>query len=125
MKTLMPIGGNENHKKPIVLQEFVRRAGGESADVVIFPQPSILSETGNDYARLFLDLGARSARSLEFRTRAESFYDSFLTAVQSGSGIFFSGGTQMRLPSMIVASLIVSARRSFLRGFSRRTRPRP
>lgn len=101
MKTLMPIGGNENHKKPIVLQEFVRRAGGENAEIVIFPQPSILRETGNVYARLFLDLGARSARSLEFRTRAESYDESFLTTVRSATGIFISGGTQMRLPATI------------------------
>lgn len=101
MTLLMPIGGNENHKKPVVLQEFVRRAGGNNADIVIFPQPSILKETGNDYARLFLDLGARSTRSLEFRTRTESFDDDFLKAVQSASGIFISGGTQMRLPSTI------------------------
>lgn len=101
MKTLMPIGGNENHKKPIVLQEFVNRAGGENADIIIFPQPSILEGTGKEYARLFLDLGAHTARSLDFRTRAESFDDSFLEAVQSASGIFISGGTQMRLPSSI------------------------
>ena len=101
MKTLMPIGGNENHKKPIVLQEFVRRAGGENANIVIFPQPSILENTGNDYAQLFLGLGARSTRSLKFRTRAESFDESFVKAVQSASGIFISGGTQMRLPSSI------------------------
>lgn len=101
MTTLMPIGGNESHKKPVVLQEFVRRAGGESADIVIFPQPSILEDTGSKYAQLFLDLGARATRSLEFRTRAESFDDNFLKAVQSASGIFISGGTQMRLPSTI------------------------
>ncbi len=101
MNTLMPIGGNESHKKPVVLQEFVRRAGGENADIVIFPQPSILKDTGKDYSKLFLELGARSARSLEFRTRAESSADNFLKAVQSASGIFISGGTQMRLPSTI------------------------
>ena len=101
MTILMPIGGNESHKKPIVLQEFVQRAGGENADIVIFPQPSILEDTGSKYVRLFLDLGARSTRSLDFRTRAESFDDSFLNAVQSASGIFISGGTQMRLPSTI------------------------
>lgn len=97
----MPIGGNENHRKPIVLQEFVHRAGGESANIIIFPQPSILRKTGDEYAHLFLDFGAHSARSLEFRTRAESFDKSFLKAVQSASGIFISGGTQMRLPAMI------------------------
>ncbi len=106
MQTLMPIGGNENHKKPIVLQEFVRRAGGGNADIVIFPQPSILENTGKDYARLFLDLGARSTRSLEFRTRAESSDESFVKAVQAASGIFISGGTQMRLPASIGGTLL-------------------
>lgn len=101
MTILMPIGGNENHKRPVILQEFIRRAGGENADIVIFPQPSVLKATGNEYAHLFLDLGAHSTRSLEFRTRAESSADDFLQAMQSASGIFISGGTQMRLPSTI------------------------
>lgn len=99
--TLMPIGGNENFKKPVVLQEFVRRAGGENANIVIFPQPSIMKDTGMEYARLFLDLGARTTRSLDFRTRAASSDESFLKAVNSASGIFISGGTQMRLPAAI------------------------
>ncbi len=101
MTTLMPIGGNESHKKPAVLQEFVRRAGGEHADIIILPQPSILKGTGKEYASLFLKLGARSACSLEFRTRAEAFADDFLAAVNSASGIFISGGTQMRLPALV------------------------
>ena len=101
MTTLMPIGGNESHKKPVVLQEFVRRAGGGSADIAIFPQPSVLTDTGQEYASLFLKLGARSARSLEFRTRAEACTDDFLSIVQTASGIFISGGTQMRLPALI------------------------
>jgi cyanophycinase len=99
--TLMPIGGNENHKKSAVLQEFVRHAGGNHADIVIFPQPSVLVDTGQEYASLFLKLGARSARSLEFRTRAEAFAEDFIAAVRSASGIFISGGTQMRLPALI------------------------
>jgi cyanophycinase len=101
MTILMPIGGNENHKKPAVLQEFVQRAGGDHADIVIFPQPSVLVDTGKEYASLFLKLGACSARSLEFRTRTEAYADDFLSAVQSASGIFISGGTQMRLPALI------------------------
>lgn len=62
MTTLMAIGGNENHTKPILLRDFVSRAGGENADIVIFPQPSVLKQTGNEYTRLFLELGARSTR---------------------------------------------------------------
>jgi len=109
MTTLMPIGGNESHKKPAVLQEFVRRAGGENSEIVIFPQPSVLQNTGKDYAALFLELGARSARSLEFRTRSEASADGFLSAVQSASGIFISGGTQMRLPALIGGTALEAA----------------
>jgi cyanophycinase len=105
----MPIGGNESHRKPVVLQEFIRRAGGEHADIVIFPQPSILKDTGKDYASLFLKLGARSARNLEFRTRAEAHAGDFLSAVRSASGIFISGGTQMRLPVLIGGTSLEAA----------------
>jgi cyanophycinase len=101
MTILIPIGGNENHKKPVILQEFVRYSGGENADIVILPQPSVLAGTGEEYCKLFLKLGARSARSLEFRTRAEAHSDDLLSAVRSASGIFISGGTQMRLPVLI------------------------
>ncbi len=109
MKTLMPIGGNENWKKPIVSQEFVRRAGGANADIVIFPQPSSLKTTGADYVQFFLDCGARSARSLDFRTREESSAEGFIDAVKSASGIFISGGTQMRLPATIGGTRLESA----------------
>jgi cyanophycinase len=109
MTTLMPIGGNENFKKPVVLQEFVRRAGGEQADIVIFPQPSILQNTGRDYAGLFLELGARTARSLGFRSRADTSNESLLSAVRSASGIFISGGTQMRLPVLVGGTPMESA----------------
>ena len=101
MTTLMPIGGNENWSKPLVLQEFVRRAGGKKANIVILPQPSILRTTGADYSRFFLELGARSARSLDFRTRAEADAKEFIKAVRSAGGIFISGGAQMRLPAAI------------------------
>ncbi len=109
MTILMPIGGNENWKKPIVSREFVRRAGGDQADIVIFPQPSILKTTGADYVQFFLDCGARSARSLDFRTREESGADEFVDAVKSASGIFISGGTQMRLPATIGGTPLESA----------------
>lgn len=109
MKTLMPIGGNENWKKPVISREFVRRAGGEDANIIIFPQSSILKTTGADYVKLFLDCGAKSARSLDFRTREESQVEEFVDAVNSASGIFLSGGTQMRLPASIGGTKLEAA----------------
>ncbi|MBI5352483.1 MAG: cyanophycinase [Chloroflexi bacterium] len=108
-KTLMPIGGNENWDDPVVLREFVNRAGGKKADIVIFTQPSILKTTGRDYARLFLDLGAGSAKSLNFRTRENADLKESIKAVRSASGIFISGGTQMRLPAVIGGTKLEAA----------------
>ena len=109
MTILMPIGGNENHKKPIVSQEFIRLAGGEKADIVILPQPSILEDTSQYYIRHFMDLGSRSARSLDFRSRAEAHADEYVDAIQNATGIFISGGTQMRLPAIIGGTKIEAA----------------
>lgn len=109
MTILMPIGGNENHKKPIVTREFVRLAGGEKADIVILPQPSILQDTPEYYIRHFTSLGSRSARSLDFRSRAETNADEFVEAIQNATGIFISGGTQMRLPAIIGGTKVEAA----------------
>jgi cyanophycinase len=109
MKILMPIGGNENEKKPVVSQEFIRLAGGEKADIAILPQPSILEDTPDYYVRHFMGLGAHSARSLDFRSRAETQSDEYVEAIQNATGIFISGGTQMRLPAMIGGTQIENA----------------
>lgn len=109
MKTLMPIGGNENWRKPVVSREFVRRAGGKRARIVIFPQSSILKHTGAEYVQFFLECGAKSARSLDFRTREEAQGREFVDAVKSATGIFLSGGTQMRLPAAIGGTKLEAA----------------
>lgn len=109
MTTLMPIGGNENHKHPVVSREFIHRAGGDKADIVILPQPSVLEDTPDYYVRHFLNLGSRSARSLDFRSRAESHADEFVRAVENATGIFISGGTQMRLPAIIGGTKVETA----------------
>ena len=109
MKILMPIGGNENEKKPVVSKEFIRLAGGEKADIAILPQPSILEDTPDYYVRHFLGLGAHSALSLDFRSRAETQSDEYVEAIQNATGIFISGGTQMRLPAIIGGTQIENA----------------
>jgi cyanophycinase len=101
MTTLMPIGGNTNDKHPSVLREFIRLAGGSKADIIVLPQPSQMEDTGDYYSRLFLELGAHSARSLDFRARAEVDSKTMIAQVQTASGVFITGGSQMRLPAAI------------------------
>ena len=109
MTILMPIGGNENHKKPIVSKEFIRLAGGEKADIVVLPQPSVLEDTPDYYTHHFLSLGAHSARSLDFRSRVETQANDYVETIQNATGIFISGGTQMRLPAIIGGTRVEAA----------------
>lgn len=101
MKTLMPIGGSVDAEHPRVIQEFITRAGGAEARIVILPQASALAETGPNYVRQCLELGAKTAVSLEFRHRSEADSAENLKAIERASGIFFSGGVQMRITQLL------------------------
>ncbi len=97
MTTLMAIGGAINPKKPTVLEEFARRAGGVSARVVILPQASSMEDTGQYYVALFRRLGVADALALEFRRRGEAGMPGQVDALRQATGIFIAGGNQMRL----------------------------
>ncbi len=100
MKTLMAMGGALNRKKPVVLREFVRRAGGTEATIAILPQASALDDTGQYYEELFKDLGAE-AISIGFRQRNEADSPERLAILRKASGIFIAGGNQMRLAALL------------------------
>lgn len=102
MKTLMPMGGAlDERKEPAVLMEFVRRAGGKHARILIFPQASQRRDTGKEYVQLFKSFGAKEAMTLEFRERSLADKKEHFNLVRTASGIFFCGGTQMRISAFI------------------------
>jgi cyanophycinase len=102
MKTLIAIGGALVFEDPIIFKEFIRRAGGAKARIVVLPQASGLKDTGDEYVRTFMDLGVKHKPvSFEFRSRVDADLPHHLKAVRSASGIFITGGTQMRLSSII------------------------
>ena len=102
MKTLIAIGGAMDLEDPVIFKEFLRRAGGEKARIVVLPQASGLKDTGDEYVQKFMDLGVkRSPISLEFRSRVDADLPQHIKAVHNASGIFIAGGTQMRLSSII------------------------
>jgi cyanophycinase len=101
MKTLMAMGGALNRKNPVVLREFVRRAGGPDARIAILPQASALEDTGRYCEEFFRELGAAEATAIEFRQRSEADSAERLAILQKTSGIFIAGGNQMRLTALI------------------------
>lgn len=102
MTTLMPMGGAlDELKKPDVLMEFLKRAGGKRARIVILPQASQRRDTGKEYVEMFKAFGAKEAMNLEFRSRALVDKKEHLQLIRKATGIFFSGGTQMRIAAII------------------------
>ena len=120
--TLMPMGGAlDERKDPAVLMEFLRRAGGKKARILILPQASARRDTGREYVEMFSDFGAKEALSLEFRKRAEAGTPEQVRAIRRATGIFFSGGTQMRIAvtlggTSLEAELLAAYRRGCVVG---------
>lgn len=101
MTTLMAIGGAMDREDPAIMREFIRRAGGAMARIVVFPQASSLADTGGIYVDQCKELGAGQAISLEFRQRSEAGTPEQIDAVRSATGIFLTGGAQMRISALM------------------------
>ena len=98
MTTLMAIGGAADFEEPVIFEEFIRRAGGAQARIVVLPQASGLKTTGAEYATALQGLGVKSKPvALEFRERHLADLKAHLGALRRATGIFIAGGTQMRL----------------------------
>jgi cyanophycinase len=108
---IVPIGGAENKENdPRILQRFIDVSGGPDSDIVVIPTASQLHETGHRYEQVFRDLGARRVSVMDFDTRRDCQEPSRLERLEQASGIFFTGGNQLRLTTLLggtpVAKLI-------------------
>ena len=99
---IIPIGGAEDKENdPEILQRFVSLCGGGAASVVIIPTASKLADTGELYVSLFRELGAGAAASLVFDTRRDCDEQHRLARLDEATGVFLTGGSQLRLATLI------------------------
>jgi cyanophycinase len=99
---IIPIGGAENKENDRhILERFVQCSGGRQADIVVIPTASRLHETGARYQKLFEDIGAASVAVMDFDTRRDCQESSRLERLEQASGIFFTGGNQLRLTTLL------------------------
>jgi len=108
---IIPIGGaEEKENNPKILERFVALCGGDQADIVVIPTASRLPDTGQRYEKIFRDIGAAQVESLDFDTRRDCQEKNRLQRLEQASGIFFTGGNQLRITTLIggtpVAKLI-------------------
>ena len=100
--SIIPIGGGEQKlNDPRILQRFVTLCGGGDADIVVIPTASQRADTGARYEQLFEDLGAGRVTALDFDTRRDTEEPGRLARIEQATGIFFTGGNQLRITTML------------------------
>lgn len=99
---IVPIGGAEDKEsRRRILKRFVQLCGGRAASIVIIPTASRLADTGARYEDLFDRLEAGDAQAVDFETREEGEHPEKLRLLENATGIFFTGGNQLRISTIL------------------------
>jgi cyanophycinase len=98
---LIPIGGAEakDADRPI-LTRFAMLAGGPGSHIAVIPTASELDDTGDRYAEIFRELGAE-VEVLPIFEREHATRSECVRTVEGASGIFLTGGNQLRLSTIL------------------------
>lgn len=99
---VMAIGGAEDKlRDKLILSAFVNLAGGPEARIAILPTASSIEDAGERYKALFLGMGAEQADVLYLSDRAAAASPDVLEILDDVTGVFLTGGNQMRLASIV------------------------
>jgi cyanophycinase len=106
----MLIGGAEDKLKGRrILRRFVRQAGGPGANIVVVSTASELGDrTTEVYRGVFSELGAASVTGLNPRERREAEDPDVTAALARATGVFLTGGNQLRLTSVVAGTRLDS-----------------
>jgi len=99
----MIIGGAEDKlRRRTVLSEFVRASGGSGARIAVIATASSLGpEVVEVYDALFRKLGAAEVLSARPETREEANDPAYVGLLDDVTGIFMTGGNQLKLSGVI------------------------
>jgi cyanophycinase len=100
---LVIIGGAEDKEGDCtILREFVRRSGGLQAKIVVMTVATELPrEVGDNYIRVFERLGVEDIRIVDTVYREDATSATALEAIEKATGVFFTGGDQARITSIL------------------------
>ncbi len=100
---LYVIGGAEDKlKRRTVLRHFVAACGGKQARIAVIPTASSLGpEIIEVYTALFERLGAASTTGVRPESREDANDERFVSRLDDVTGIFMTGGNQLKLSAVI------------------------
>ncbi len=100
---LLVIGGAEDkYNERRILKKFLELAGGDRAEVLIVPVASDFPEFAADvYTQAFRNLGVAHPRVLRATSRQDVVQADVGKLLDGVTGVFMTGGDQMRLVSLL------------------------
>jgi cyanophycinase len=108
---LMIIGGAEDKlRRRTILTDFVVTSGGPDARIVVIPTASSLGdEIVEVYDVLFRRLGAAAVAACRPESREEAHDPDLVKLVDDATGVFMTGGNQLRLSAIICGTPVGDA----------------
>ena len=113
---LLVIGGAEDkYNERRILKKFLELAGGDKAEVLIVPVASDFPEFASDiYVQAFRRLGVANPRVLRATSRQDVIAIDAEALLDGVTGVFITGGDQMRLVSVIGGTLFAQKLRQMV-----------
>ena len=112
--TIMVIGGAEDkvHGKEI-LQTFFNRSGGVNARLAVIPSASREpAAQGDRYRKVFKEMGDVNIKIFDIRERYQGEDPIWLKYLEDCTGVFMTGGDQLRLCSLLAETPLMENIRS-------------
>ncbi|MFK8182562.1 MAG: cyanophycinase [Phormidesmis sp.] len=108
---VMIIGGAEDKTDGrVILSAFYESAGGSDAVIGIIPAASREpSAVGGRYYTIFSEMGAKQVQILDIRHREECDEARWLEVIEECTGIFVTGGDQVRLCDLLGDSHLIKS----------------
>jgi len=106
---LVLIGGAEDKVyNKMILQDFFQLAGGKKSRIIVLPTASNFPKIGELYRKIFTDWGA-TVDLLRIDTRADADSAEHVNLLRDGTGVFLTGGDQLRITSLLGGTQISNA----------------
>lgn len=114
---MLAIGGAEDRlRERLILRRFVDLAGNSHARIAIIPTASGMDGAGGHYERIFGEFGSNTAEILPIRDHDDANRPDFACRIAESTGIFLTGGNQVRMSSILGGTRVAAAIREANRG---------
>jgi cyanophycinase len=104
---LLVIGGNEDKDEDsmVILPHFVKMCGGKKARILVCGTPSKeVADKERTYRKLFEKIGVAEVMEPDVTKRGDGEDDELVEMVRRATGVFFTGGDQLRLTAIVAGT---------------------